>query len=258
VHKVAVSLQPFWPDRPAIWFAQAEAQFELAAITCQRTKYNYVVSQLNQQQAAEVADIITSAPDHEPYDRLKAELLRRMAVSREQCVTQFLSHEEIDDRNLSQFFCHLRGLAPDVTDDFIRSICSSGLPLHVQAKFAGQTLCSLDGAAHLADEFCNITLQPVTKSVSPATPDNPPGLVEAIQELTRKVATLEASQTHSRSQSRDRHHLHSVDSIPYNSPTPHDICWYHFRFGDDARKCIPPCSRQHRVSRQQENSTGRL
>ena len=31
--RVAVRLPPFWTDKPAIWFAQAESQFELAAIT---------------------------------------------------------------------------------------------------------------------------------------------------------------------------------------------------------------------------------
>jgi len=54
VYGVSVRLPPLRPDRPADWFAQAEAQFELAGITCQRMKLNYVVSQLNQQQAAEV------------------------------------------------------------------------------------------------------------------------------------------------------------------------------------------------------------
>ena len=84
VYRVAVRLPPFWPNRPAIWFTQAEAQFELAAITRKRTTFNYVVFQLNQQQAVEVEDIIFSPPEHEPYDRLKAELVRRLSTAREQ------------------------------------------------------------------------------------------------------------------------------------------------------------------------------
>jgi hypothetical protein len=47
VFRVAVHLPPFWLDQPAIWFAQAEAQFKLA-IKHQRTKFNYVVLQFNQ------------------------------------------------------------------------------------------------------------------------------------------------------------------------------------------------------------------
>ena len=209
VYRVAVRLPPFWPDRPAIWFAQAEAQFELAAITRQRTKFNYVVSQLNQQQAAEVEDIITSPPEHEPYDRLKAELVRRLSTSREQRVRQLLSHEEMGDRKPSQFVRYLKSLAPDVPDDFLRTIWASRLPPHVQAILAGQTEGSLDSASHLADRICEVTPQPVTASISPAASENTAGLLERIEELSRQVASLRASQTHSRSQSRDRHRSQS-------------------------------------------------
>ena len=136
--RVAVRLPPFWPDRPALWFAQAEAQFELAAITRQRTKFSHVVAQITQQHAAEVEDIITSPPEEEPYTYLKSELVRRLSTSRER-VRQFLSHEEMGDRKPSQFLRHLKGLSPDVPDNFLRTIWASRLPPHVQAILAGQT-----------------------------------------------------------------------------------------------------------------------
>jgi len=41
------------------------------------------VSQINQQQAVELEDINTPS-EQEPYDRLKAELVRRLSISREQ------------------------------------------------------------------------------------------------------------------------------------------------------------------------------
>jgi hypothetical protein len=139
VYRVAVRLPTFWPDRPAIWFAQAEVQFKLAAITRQRTKFNYVVSQLNQQQAAEVEDIIISSPEHKPCDRLKAELVHRLSTSHEQRVRELLSREEMGNRKPLQFLRHLKGLAPDVPDDFLRTIWASRLPSRVQAILAGQT-----------------------------------------------------------------------------------------------------------------------
>jgi hypothetical protein len=231
-----------WLDRPAVWFAQAEAQFELSNITRQRKKFNYVVSQLNQQQAAEVEDII-SPPEQGPYDRLKAELVRRLSTSREQRETAPVA----------------RGIGGPqaVTDDFLRTIWASRLPPHVQAILASQTEGSLDSASHLADRICEVTPLPITASISRSTPNSSAGLLERIEELTRQVASLQASQHGSRLQPRGRHRSQSRDCHRDTSnypPTPHDTCWYHFKFGDEARKCTPPCSRQQRDSRQDRDS----
>ena len=46
IYRPAVRLPPFWPDRPGLCLAQAEAQFALATVTSERTKFNYVISQL--------------------------------------------------------------------------------------------------------------------------------------------------------------------------------------------------------------------
>ena len=239
LYRVAVRLPPFWPDRPALWFAQAEAQFDLAGITRQKTKFSHVVSQLHQQHAAEVEDLITSPPEEEPYHRLKSELIRRLSTSREQRVRQLLSHEEMGDRKPSQFLRHLKALAPDVPDDFLRTIWASRLPPHVQAILAGQTEGSLDSASQLADRICEVAPQPVTASITPApsTPDNT-ALLERIEELSRQVAALRATPNRGRSKSRQRHRRSDR-----SSSASHDTCWYHRKFGDKAQKCTLPCSR---------------
>ena len=226
---MAVRLPPFWTDRPALCFAQAEAQFDMAGITRQRTKFNHVVSQLHQQHAAEVEDIITFPPEHEPYDRLKAEMVRQLFTSREQRVRQLLSHEEMGHRRPSQFLRHLKGLAPDVPADF----STHYLPPHLQAILAGQTEGSLDSASHLAVRICEVAPQPTTASVSPSVSDNSSGLLELMEELSRQVAALRATQARRRSHSID--HRRNTSG---NSPIRH-ICWYHKRFGDDGRKSTP-------------------
>ena len=245
--RIAVRLPPFWPDRPAIWFAQAESQFELAAITRQRTKFNYVVAQLNQQQASEVEDIIIAPPEQEPYDRLKAELIRRLSMSREQRVRQLLSHEEMGDRKPSQFLRHLKSLAPDVPTDFLRTVWASRLPPHVQAILAGQTDGNLESAAQLADKICEVTTQPTTASVSPAVPDLMTALMERVEELTRQVAALQTAATRTRSTSREHGRSRSRDRSRKNNGNEEQsrsLCWYHQTFGTNARRCKWPCSHQ--------------
>jgi hypothetical protein len=41
VSRMVVRLPPFWPEQPAMWFAQAEAQFTLAGISTENTKFCY-------------------------------------------------------------------------------------------------------------------------------------------------------------------------------------------------------------------------
>jgi hypothetical protein len=50
-----------------VWFAQAEAQFSLACISSETTKFFHVNSQLHHHYAAEVEDIIISLPEQDPY-----------------------------------------------------------------------------------------------------------------------------------------------------------------------------------------------
>ena len=89
VYRPVVRLPPFWPG---LWFTQAEAQFALANVTSDRTKFIYVISQLEYRHAAEVEDIIVAPPTVEPYTTLNTELVRRLSTSRDQRVRQLLTH----------------------------------------------------------------------------------------------------------------------------------------------------------------------
>lgn len=66
-------------------------------------------------------------------------------------------------------------------------------------------------------------------------------------EMGELKAMLKALQTQSReprvrSQSRGRHRSRrSRERSPYNQPQG-GICWYHFTFGNNARKCNSPCN----------------
>jgi hypothetical protein len=160
----------------------------LAAITRQRTKFNYVVSHINTQQAAEFEDFFIAPPEQEHGDRLKSELVRRLSPSREQRVGQLFSHEEMGDRKPLQFFRHLNGLALDVPDDFLRTIWASRLPPHVQAILDGQTEGSLDSNSQGVARICKVAPQTAIASISPAPPDNTARLLERVEELSRQQA----------------------------------------------------------------------
>lgn len=170
ISRVAVRLPSFWTDQPAVWFAQAEAQFALAGISSERTKFYYVVSQLEQHCAAELVDVITCPPEKEPYTTLKAELIRHLSPSKEQRISRLLSHEEMGDRKPSQFLTSLRSLAPEVLDSLLYSIWSSRLPHNIRAILAGQPECDLDSAARRADRISEAAPQPSLAIVTTTLP----------------------------------------------------------------------------------------
>jgi hypothetical protein len=199
--------------------------------------------------AAEVEDIIISSPADETYTTLKAELVRRLSSSRDQRVRQLLTHEEMGDRKPSQFLRHLKSLAPEVPDDFLRSIWSSRLPPHIQTILAGQAEGNLDAASQLADRIAEVAPVPTTAAIA-QNPDSAT-LLEMIEDLFRQVAALTSSRSRHRPQSRDKRKPNDVPS-PAHGPVDRGYCQYHRRFGDKARRCTPPCS-----FRQQENGSDR-
>jgi hypothetical protein len=54
INRVGIRVPPFWPEKPAVGFAQLEGQFALSNITLDATKFYYVISQLDNKYAAEV------------------------------------------------------------------------------------------------------------------------------------------------------------------------------------------------------------
>jgi hypothetical protein len=102
-------LPQFWAERPAVWFAQAEAQFSLAGISSEQTKFCYMILQLDQCYTLEVEDIITSPPKHDPYTTLRTELVRRLSPMKEHHVHDLLTLE-MGNRKQPQFLRHLRNL----------------------------------------------------------------------------------------------------------------------------------------------------
>ncbi|XP_013196778.2 uncharacterized protein LOC106139819 [Amyelois transitella] len=166
--RVAVRSPAFNPADPELWFAQLEGQFTLSNITTDSTKYYYVLSQLEPQHTAEVRDIIVSPPATGKYEKLKAELIRRLSASQERKTKQLLMHEELGDRKPSQFLRHLQYLAgTNVPTDFIRTIWASRLPTNLQTIVASQSSMELEAVAQLADQINDIV--PVTGQVACAT-----------------------------------------------------------------------------------------
>lgn len=250
VNRVSVRVPPFYPEKPTLWFAQLESQFFLANITTDTTKFHYAISQLDPVYASEVEDIISAPPGPNKYERLKAELIKRLSASKEKKVKQLLVHEELGDRKPSQFLRHLKHLAgPDVPEDFLKTIWTSRLPSSTQSIIASQSKASLEEIAELADRVHDIVSpSPQVAAASAAFPGSSTELTSQIAELTRQVQSLQTqvermsrSRSCRRSTSKGRSRENSRATRSQSNYRKFPVCWYHSKFGTKASKCAKPC-----------------
>lgn len=246
INKVSIRTPPFCSDKPLLWFASLEAQFEINRITAEKTKYSYAVAHLDTKCTREVEDIICQPPKIEPYTKLKEAIVSRFSVSYEEKVRMLLEKEQIGDRKPSSFLRHLRSLAgPAFPDQLLRSIWSSRLPRQVQLMLTTQKQQDISDIADLADQLIELTNVEVCQLSPPSSSNNDAlllSLQEQVAELTRVVASLSTSKGIStegrfrgRSSSRNR-------SRSRSRPRNNQLCWYHNRFAAKAHKCEEPCS----------------
>ncbi|XP_063621492.1 uncharacterized protein LOC134793751 [Cydia splendana] len=247
VYRVSVKVPPFWPEEPEIWFAQIEGQFSLSNITADQTKFNYVISHLDQQHCKDVKDLIVSPPAENKYKKLKEELIKRLSASKDKKVKQLLMHEELGDRKPSQFLRHLRGLGgPTLAEDLLLSIWRSRLPNNIQTVIAVQPDASLDVLADLADKVQDIAPStPQVASTSSEFPGSSLGeLKTEIAELRKQMESLKTNLNRSRSPYRSgstrRQRSKSVKRSSSNYQR-FPVCWYHAKFGKNATRCDKPC-----------------
>lgn len=252
VCRVAVRLPPFWADKPCVWFAQVEAQFALSHITQDGTKYDYVVAQLESRYANEVADILNNPPAVDRYQRLKTELIRRLSLSEEQKVRQLLMLEELGDRKPSQFLRHMHDLAGNaqVQDSFLRTLWLQRLPTNIQAILQAHSGLPLDQVAEIADRIMEVSPPTFTTNVHSINNkgDNSMTLSDRLDDITRQLRLLQSqmrnfgdNRSRSSSRGQSRSCSRTRDSVGGSQPDK-SHCWYHHRYGNKARKCIPPCS----------------
>jgi len=80
VQAVSPQLPPYKPSDPQIWFAQVEAQFSTQRLAIQRTRFDYVVASLTPNITIEIRDFILRPPEENPYDILKAQLIKEQLL----------------------------------------------------------------------------------------------------------------------------------------------------------------------------------
>ncbi|XP_046397723.1 uncharacterized protein LOC124164443 [Ischnura elegans] len=136
----------------------------------------------------------------------------------------------------------------NVEGSFLRTLWLQRLPVNAQAILQAQvTSFPLDELADMADRIIAVVpppTSPVIHAVSHTTDDS--ALAQRIEEASKQLQDVEA---------RLRKHLHPrtwTRSSPLppparstdisQRPAQSVMCYYHRKFGVEARRCIQPCT----------------
>lgn len=243
VNRVSVKVPPFWPERPEIWFAQVEAQFGIAGITTDVTKFNTVVAAIESNVSSQISDAILTPPADGKYENLKKCMIDRFCDSEQKKMQKLLSDIELGDRRPTQLLSELSNLAKDkVSEDFLKSLWLQRLPGHVRAILQASN-ANLIELAKLADKILEVNDYRQVNSVNTAQSG------ATISEINQRMARLEKNfeqmfqKQRSRSSNRSfsRSGRRNSQSNTTLNASEDEHCWYHRKFGDKARSCRKPC-----------------
>lgn len=244
-------LPAYSPEEPDLWLVQVQYAFDVANIRDQVMKFKLLVANLPVHVASQVRDVVTAAPS---YANLVAALRARLAQSRASRLEALLRDQQLGDQKPTQLLRNMRHSLGTTSDDtgLLRTLFLQRLPQTTRAALALLPEATLlDDLAAAADRFHDASRgATVAQASAPAEASSRDDLAAAVAALTATVARLETNlqrqpQRTGRWRSRSRPRPDTPRSV---SPGPEarqgQLCWYHFRFGADARKCQQPCSWQ--------------
>jgi len=208
----AISVKPptFWTDRPVLWFAKLEAQFDIAGITVQKTKFNYVLQGLDNATIQEVATVAEAPQTNREYDSIKAALLEAFDQSQEAKDKALFALNGLGDRKPSSMLRHIRSLSTDL-DTFVKAFFLAQLPVEVRSVLAAQRFTTVEEMAKAADRIVE------TRELS--------GCVAAVATPTMDTSTNPGA----------------VAAVAKTKASDPFICGPHRKYGPKAHTCKPGC-----------------
>lgn len=240
VHAVGFKAPPFWKSNVEPYFVFIEAQFATSGISADQTKYFCLVAALDESILSHVSDLICRPPQTGKYDALKRRLIEHFSES-EAVKLQMLLHDlELGDKKPSALLREMKELAKNFSTEAVKALWLKRLPVSVQQILSVSTAEDLEKQAEMADKIIEVSKGAGVFSVNKKGDGEVSELTllrNEISELRSQVSRL--SRNHRRSKSRERVRSKSPGAKQHKKE--HQLCWYHFRFGENAHKCNPPC-----------------
>ena len=249
VHHVSVKPPPFMETAVRGWFAILDAQFHIARITNDQTKFYHVLSSLPPETIARIPQDVLAKKE---FDSLKESVTDTYEKTKPELFERLISRAHLTGRP-SLFLSELREIADKVGvgDELIRHKFLQSLPAGIAAALGSQRELSLSQLGKLADELLplvqgsraagsvnavNVEAEPLPQPsgamFSPVlcfmTPTQPRYPSDPRRHPARAPVPARAQDV-------------SIGLTPYYDGQRPQVCRAHLFFGTRARTCKPWC-----------------
>lgn len=219
---VQLKLPDLWTDNIEAWFCQAESQFALRNITSDNTRYNLVVTSIDSNTAKRLNNILCNPPSSEKYRSIKEKLLSKFGRTPFERAAAIYEIKDLGDYKPSELMDHMLAILGNYEPDLL--FCYhffQCLPDYVRATLAYSPTTDPTALAEEADRIF-IAGRPR----------------DSVTSHMVNQADVDAVNRRSRGPARGSNQKRSFTKRDSTS----SLCFYHARFGEDARRCREPCS----------------
>lgn len=274
LHEKRVSLPDFDDQDPELWFEIADTIFSANEIDSEKKKVAAVLEKLKSKQYQLVRDIITSndaAIKEAPYTQVKRKLIQVLGESKEKKFDRLLSGTEMPrNEKPSVFLQTLRNLTggDGNCNDLVKRIWFKKIPSAISLVLSNQVEADLDTLAKSADNMqdmleLRLPSTPNTEVFSASARSTDMALLfETLKNLSTEVAALRTDTANLKYNAEKKQRYRSRSPKRYDSDdseTDRDhksfyrnrnrsqsrnashlfrgLCWFHYMFEDDAKKC---------------------
>ena len=245
---IIINIPAFNPNNLNTWFIQMQALFSAKRITSQRTKFTYLVEKLPGEIAAEVTDILDPMPEHQPYDTLKEAIIKRIGKSDEAKLRELFNNVQLENRTPSQLLRQMKALLGnhEMSDKVLRRLWLDKLPAYINQILAPMNEDTpLNQLAEFADRIQTVNYpqpSPVHAIKNDKADDRVDKLQAMVEDLSKQIQFLMTQQNPTRGRSNERNYRRSDSRSRSRSRKTYDTCWYHYKFKNEAKRCVFPCN----------------
>lgn len=234
---VAIKLPDFWKSDPAMWFAQAEAQFVLAGVTRDATKFYHIIAKVDQSVLCHISDLVANPPEDDKYKAIKDRLLSRFEMSAQAKMEKLLNSCDLGDMKPTHMLARMQDLAAGlkVDDGLMKMLFLNRLPANVKTVLTIHD-GTLSRLAEMADKMVESSYTHIAATASQAAFAPQDELGEQIAYLTAEIKKLKGVGRHRSERSR------SSSRVRQGTSDRDNICWYHRKYAAQAHQCREPCA----------------